>query len=86
MTTELERPITDVIKIVSIDDVPANRRRGGDIRTILSPATVGKSDDERCASVVGSGPFVLDSYTPNASLVLTTRLQSCPAGGWRLAP
>jgi quercetin dioxygenase-like cupin family protein len=26
---------------VSIDDVPANRRRGGDIRTLLSPATVG---------------------------------------------
>jgi peptide/nickel transport system substrate-binding protein len=40
---------------------------------ILSPATVAKSDDERCASVVGSGPFVLDSYTPNASLVLTKR-------------
>lgn len=29
------------IRTVSIDDVPANRRRGGDIRTILSPATVG---------------------------------------------
>jgi peptide/nickel transport system substrate-binding protein len=40
---------------------------------ILSPASVAKTDDERCASVVGSGPFVLDSYTPNASLVLTRR-------------
>lgn len=40
---------------------------------ILSPASVAKSDDERCASVVGSGPFVLDSYTQNASLVLTKR-------------
>lgn len=29
------------IRTVSIDDVPTNRRRGGDIRTILSPATVG---------------------------------------------
>lgn len=28
-------------KIVSVDDVPANRKRGGDVRTILSPATVG---------------------------------------------
>lgn len=26
-------------RIVSLDDVPANRRRGGDIRTLLSPAT-----------------------------------------------
>lgn len=40
MTTELEQ---ETIKIVSIDDVPANRRRGGDIRTILSPATVGST-------------------------------------------
>jgi peptide/nickel transport system substrate-binding protein len=40
---------------------------------ILSPATAAKSDDERCASVVGSGPFVLDSYTPNSSIVLTKR-------------
>jgi peptide/nickel transport system substrate-binding protein len=40
---------------------------------ILSPATVAKSDDDRCQSVIGSGPFVLDSYTPNASLVLTKR-------------
>jgi peptide/nickel transport system substrate-binding protein len=40
---------------------------------ILSPATVAKSDDDRCRSVVGSGPFTLDSYTPNASLVLAKR-------------
>ncbi|WP_239097522.1 cupin domain-containing protein [Asanoa ferruginea] len=31
------------IRVVSIDDVAANRRRGGDIRTILSPATVGST-------------------------------------------
>jgi len=31
------------IKTVSVDDVPSNRRRGGDIRTILSPATVGST-------------------------------------------
>ena len=29
------------IRTVSVDDVPANRKRGGDIRTVLSPATVG---------------------------------------------
>jgi peptide/nickel transport system substrate-binding protein len=45
---------------------------------ILSPATVAKTDDERCQSVVGSGPFVIDKYTPNASLTLTKR----PGYGW----
>ncbi|WP_214404244.1 ABC transporter substrate-binding protein [Pseudonocardia lacus] len=40
---------------------------------ILSPATAAASDDERCAQVVGSGPFVLDSYTPNSSIVLAKR-------------
>lgn len=40
---------------------------------LLSPATVSLSDDERCKAVVGSGPFVLDSYTPDQSLVLTKR-------------
>jgi len=41
MTTELEASVTQHIRTVSINDVPANRRRGGDIRTLLSPATVG---------------------------------------------
>lgn len=40
---------------------------------ILHPDTVAQSDDERCAAVIGSGPFVLDSYTPNDSVVLTGR-------------
>ena len=37
-------PRTDpaaAVRTVALDDVPANRRRGGDLRTILSPATVG---------------------------------------------
>jgi peptide/nickel transport system substrate-binding protein len=40
---------------------------------ILAPATVTKSDDERCASVIGSGPFVIESYTRDDSIVLTKR-------------
>src|SRR5690606_15162239 len=40
---------------------------------ILSPATVAKSDDERCASVIGSGPFVIESYTRDESIVLAKR-------------
>ncbi|WP_433279331.1 ABC transporter substrate-binding protein [Pseudonocardia xinjiangensis] len=40
---------------------------------ILSPASVAKTDDERCAGVIGSGPFVIESYTLNQSTVLTKR-------------
>jgi putative monooxygenase len=39
------RPVTAVPlpaqPVVSIHDVPSNRRRGGEIRAVLSPATVG---------------------------------------------
>ncbi|GIG63076.1 16.7 kDa protein in whiE locus [Longispora fulva] len=41
MTTKSGSPATSTIRFVSMDDVPANRRRGGDIRTLLSPGTVG---------------------------------------------
>ena len=41
MTTQLQTGTTHRLKTVSMHDVPANRRRGGDIRTVLSPATVG---------------------------------------------
>ncbi|OZM78752.1 ABC transporter substrate-binding protein [Pseudonocardia sp. MH-G8] len=40
---------------------------------ILAQATVARSDDDRCASVIGSGPFVLDSYTRDESIVLAKR-------------
>jgi quercetin dioxygenase-like cupin family protein len=41
MTTNTDSTAVSAIKTLSINDVPANRRRGGDIRTLLSPATVG---------------------------------------------
>ena len=40
---------------------------------ILSPASVAKSDDDRCAGVVGSGPFTVQNYVKNASLTLARR-------------
>jgi peptide/nickel transport system substrate-binding protein len=40
---------------------------------ILSPATVAENDDARCAAVVGSGPFVIESYTRDESIVLARR-------------
>ena len=40
---------------------------------ILSPATVAKTDDERCAAPVGSGPFTLKSYVKNSTITLAKR-------------
>lgn len=40
---------------------------------LLSPASVAKTDDQRCAGVIGSGPFVLASYVKNQNTVLTKR-------------
>ncbi len=41
---------------------------------ILSPASYDKTPEERClGDIVGSGPFVLDSYTPGERTVLSRR-------------
>jgi peptide/nickel transport system substrate-binding protein len=40
---------------------------------ILAPASVALSDDERCAGVVGSGPFVLDTYVRDQSITYVKR-------------
>jgi len=40
---------------------------------LLSVATTQQSAADRCSSVIGSGPFVLDSYTRNSSIVISKR-------------
>ncbi|MCR2784750.1 MULTISPECIES: ABC transporter substrate-binding protein [unclassified Microbacterium] len=40
---------------------------------ILSAATVAASAEDRCQAVVGSGPFVLESYVPNDAVELVGR-------------
>lgn len=40
---------------------------------ILSPATAAAPAEDRCASVIGTGPFVLDSYVPNDSVKIVGR-------------
>lgn len=40
---------------------------------LVSDATTELTPEERCQEVVGSGPFVLDSYTPNNSIEVSKR-------------
>jgi len=49
---------------VNVDDVVANRRRGGDIRVTLSPKTVGCTSGFGGVLRLGPGEFVAEHYHP----------------------
>jgi quercetin dioxygenase-like cupin family protein/ribosome-associated toxin RatA of RatAB toxin-antitoxin module len=72
------------IRTVSIDDVPANRRRGGDIRTILSPATVGATSGFMGTLRLAPAEVVTEHWHPYSEEFLfcvegeiTLRLNGC---------
>jgi putative monooxygenase len=49
---------------VALGDVPVNRRRGGDIRVLLSPKTVGATSGFFGVLTLGPGEFVSEHYHP----------------------
>jgi putative monooxygenase len=49
---------------VAVSDVPANRRRGGDIRVVLSPRTTGSTSGFMGTLTVSPGEFVAEHYHP----------------------
>lgn len=51
-------------KVLCIHDVPANRRRGGDIRTLLSPATVGSTSGFLGTLTLQPGEVVTEHWHP----------------------
>jgi putative monooxygenase len=51
-------------KVMSVRDVPANRRRGGDIRTLLSPATVGATSGFLGTLTLEPGEAVNEHWHP----------------------
>lgn len=52
------------IRIVARDEVPANRRRGGDIRTVLSPATTGATSGFFGTLTLAPGEVVTEHWHP----------------------
>jgi quercetin dioxygenase-like cupin family protein/ribosome-associated toxin RatA of RatAB toxin-antitoxin module len=50
--------------VVSADDMPANRRRGGDLRTLLSPATVGTCSGFSGTVLLEPGEVITEHYHP----------------------
>lgn len=55
---------TQTVKILHIDDVPANRKRGGDLRTLLSPGTVGATSGFMGVAILLPGEQVVEHYHP----------------------
>ncbi|MEV0232270.1 cupin domain-containing protein [Nonomuraea sp. NPDC050786] len=53
-----------VVAKVRADDVAANRRRGGDIRVVLSPKTVASTSGFMGTLTLAPGEFVAEHYHP----------------------
>jgi putative monooxygenase len=55
---------TRTVRVVGLDDVPANRRRGGDLRIVLSPSTVGATSGFLGVALLAPGERVAEHYHP----------------------
>jgi putative monooxygenase len=53
-----------LIQKVALRDVPVNRRRGGEIRVLLSPKTVGSSSGFFGILTLRAGEYVAEHYHP----------------------
>lgn len=51
-------------RFVTAQDVPANRRRGGDVRTVLAPSTVGATSGFMGTVTLLPGDVVTEHYHP----------------------
>ncbi|MBV9165003.1 MAG: cupin domain-containing protein [Solirubrobacterales bacterium] len=63
MHSDTEAP-TAGPQIRSVDDIPADTRRGGDVRTLLSPKTVGSTSGFMGVATIASGDRISEHYHP----------------------
>ncbi len=52
------------VHVVDLDEVEPNRRRGGDLRVLLSPKTVGATSGFLGVAIIGPGDRVNEHYHP----------------------
>lgn len=52
------------VKIRSVDDLPADTRRGGDVRALLTPKTVGSTSGFMGVATIGPGDKISEHYHP----------------------
>src|SRR6266496_6257914 len=51
-------------KTKSLEDIPADTRRGGAVHTLLSPKTVGSTSGFMGVATIGSGEKIKEHYHP----------------------
>lgn len=51
-------------QVRSVDDVPPDTRRGGDVRTLLSPKVVGCTSGFMGVATIASGDWIAEHYHP----------------------
>src|SRR5436190_18575965 len=64
MTEDSEKASAGAPQIRSVDDVPADTRRGGDVRTLLSPKSVGCTSGFMGVATIGPGDRISEHYHP----------------------
>ncbi|WTW98622.1 cupin domain-containing protein [Streptomycetaceae bacterium NBC_01309] len=52
------------VRVVGLDDVPPNVRRGGDLRVTLSPTTVGSTSGFMGVALLAPGDAITEHYHP----------------------
>ena len=56
--------MTSEPQIKSADDVPADKRRGGDVRTLLSPKSVGSTSGFMGVATIEPNDWIAEHYHP----------------------
>jgi putative monooxygenase len=64
MTPDSAQAPTAEPKICSVDDVPADTRRGGDVRTLLSPKSAGSTSGFMGVATIAPGDRISEHYHP----------------------
>jgi putative monooxygenase len=64
MTQDSARAGVGDAQIRSLDDVPSDTRRGGDVRTLLSPKSVGSTSGFMGAATLAPGDRISEHYHP----------------------
>ncbi|MYW06675.1 cupin domain-containing protein [Streptomyces sp. SID3343] len=55
---------TQTVRIVDLEEIEPNRRRGGDLRVMLSPATVGSTSGFMGLAIIQPGDMISEHYHP----------------------
>jgi putative monooxygenase len=55
---------TNLPRVVAVDDAPSNRRRGGDLRAMLTPTAVGATSGFMGLAIVQPGERIGEHYHP----------------------